>query len=54
MGYMVIRGEETRRIFLDEVAILMIENPAVSLTGCLLEALTEKKMSRWISEKMRS
>ena len=44
MGYMVIRGEETRRIFLDEIAVLMIENPAVSLTGCLLEALTEKKI----------
>lgn len=44
MGYMVIRGEETRRIFLDEISILLIENPAVSLTGCLLEALTEKKI----------
>lgn len=44
MGYMVVRGEEVRRIFLDEIAILMIENPAVSMTGCLLEALTEKKV----------
>lgn len=26
MGYMVIRGEDTKRIFLDEIAILMIEN----------------------------
>lgn len=44
MGSMVVRGEDTKRIFLDEIAILMIENPAVSLTGCLLEALTEKKI----------
>lgn len=44
MGYMVIRSEEVRRIFLDEIAVLIIENPAVSLTGCLLEALTEKKI----------
>ena len=44
MGYMVIRGEETRRIFLDEIAIVMIENPAVSMTGCLLEALNERKI----------
>lgn len=36
MGYLVIRAEETKRIFLDEIALLMIENPAVSLTGCLL------------------
>ena len=44
MGCMVIRGEETARIYLDEIAILLIENPAVSLTGCLLEALIEKKI----------
>ena len=29
LGYMVVRGEETRRIFLDEVALVLIENPAV-------------------------
>lgn len=44
MGFMVVRGEETKRIFLDEIAILLIENPAVALTGCLLQALTEKKV----------
>lgn len=44
MGYMVVRGEDTKRIFLDEMAILLIENPAVALTGCLLEALVEKKI----------
>lgn len=44
MGYMVIRGEETKRIFLDEIAIILIENPAVAMTGCLLEKLTEKKI----------
>jgi len=26
MGYMVIRGEETKRIFLDEISVLIIEN----------------------------
>ena len=36
MGYMVVRGEETVRILIDEMAMLMIENPAVSMTGCLL------------------
>ena len=44
MGFMVVRAEETKKIFLDEVAVLLIENPAVSLTGCLLEALIEKKI----------
>lgn len=42
MGYMVIRGEELRRIFLDEIAVLIIENPAVALTGCLLSELLER------------
>ncbi len=44
MGYMVIRAEETKRMFLEEIAVLIIENPAVALTGCLLEALIEKKI----------
>ena len=44
MGFMVVRAEETKKVFLDEIALLLIENPAVSLTGCLLEALVEKKI----------
>lgn len=39
MGFLVVRGEETKRIVIDEIATLLIENPAVSLTGCLIEAL---------------
>ena len=44
MGYLMIRGEDVQRVFLDEIAVLIIENPAVSLTGCLIQALTEKKV----------
>ena len=44
MGFLVIRTDEVKRVYLDEIAILLIENPAVSLTGCLIEALTEKKI----------
>lgn len=44
MGYLVVRGLETHRILLDEIGILLIENPAVSVTGFLLAALTEKKI----------
>lgn len=44
MGYMVVRGEEIKRVFVDEIAVLVIENPAVSFTGCLMEALVEKKV----------
>lgn len=44
LGYLVVRDEETSKIFLDEIALLVIENSAVSLTVCLLEALKEKKI----------
>lgn len=54
MGYMFVRGEETKRIFLDEIAVLMIENLAVSMTGCLLEALTEKKVRVIFCDSKRS
>lgn len=54
MGYMVIRGEDTKRIFLDEIALLLIENPVVSLTGCLLEALVEKKIRVIFCDSKRS
>lgn len=44
MGYLVIRGLETKRVLIDEISVLLIENPNVSLTGCLLEILAEKKV----------
>lgn len=44
MGYLVVRGLDTKRVLLDEISILLIENPAISITGYLLAALTEKKV----------
>lgn len=44
MGYLVVRGDEIHRIYLDEIAMLMIENPAVSMTGCLLSELMNRKV----------
>lgn len=43
MGYLVVRGEETVRVLVDEIAVLLIENPAISITGYLLEALIANK-----------
>ena len=54
MGYMVIRGLETQKILLNEVAILMIENPAVSFTGCLIAELIEKKVKVVFCDEKRS
>lgn len=44
MGYLVVRAEETRRVFMDEIALLLIENTAVSLTGFLVSELVRRKI----------
>ena len=55
LGYMVIRGEtETKRVFLDEVSMVIIEDPAVSLTGCLLASLTERKIKVILCDTKRN
>ena len=54
MGYLVVRSLDTKRILLDEVAILMIENPAVSLTGILIEELTIRKVKVIFCDSKRS
>ena len=35
MGFMVIRSDEVTRVFLDEIAVLIIESTAVSLTALI-------------------
>ncbi len=54
MGLMVVRGLETQKILVDEIAVLVIENPAVSFTGCLVEALVEKKVKVIFCDGKRS
>ncbi len=54
MNYMVVRGEETKRVFLDEIAVLIIENTAVSMTAYLLSALVEKKIKVVFCDKKRN
>ncbi len=44
MGYLVVRSLDTKLILLDEIAVLIIENPAVSLTGILMEELIVRKV----------
>ena len=44
-GYLVVRCEDdVKKVHLDEIAVLIIENTAVSITGCLIAALSEKKI----------
>ena len=45
MNYMEIRQPEgKKRIYLDEIEVLIVENPAISLTGCLLSELMKRKV----------
>ncbi len=44
LGYLVVRTvDETRRILIDDISVLVIENTGCSITGSLLEALWKKK-----------
>ena len=44
MGTMIVRSEDTKRILLDEISVIIIENSAVSITGCLLTELAKRKI----------
>ena len=44
MGYLVVRGDDTKRVVLDEITNIIIENSAVSITGCLIAELTERNI----------
>jgi CRISPR-associated endonuclease Cas1 subtype II len=46
MNYLEIRQvDEKKRVLMDEISTLILENPAISLTGCLLSALLAKKVN---------
>ncbi len=44
MGSMVIRSEDTKRVLLDEIAVVIVENSGVAMTGCLLHELARRKI----------
>ena len=44
MNYMIVRGEDTKRVLLDEIAILIIEDNSVSMTAYLMTELINKKI----------
>ena len=54
-GHLVVRTEsEIKKIFLDELSVLIIENHMVSITGCLIAALNEKKIKVIFCNEKRS
>ena len=54
MGYMVIHSDETKRIHLDEISMVIVENTAVSITGCLISELTARKIKMIFCDEKRN
>ena len=54
MNYMVVRGDGNKRVSLNEIAVLILENNAVSMTGCLLSALIEKQIRVILCDSKRN
>lgn len=44
LGFMVVRGEHTTKVALNEIAVVLIESTAVSLTTSLLAELTKERL----------
>ena len=54
MGYMVVRQEETTKIFLNEISTVMIETTAVSITGTLMCELVKNKIKVIFCDEKRN
>ena len=51
---MVRTEDDVKRINLDEISVLIIENSAVSITGCLIVAMSEKKIKVILCDEKRN
>ena len=54
MGYMVVREKETRRLFMDEVQLVLISTPAVSLTAVWLNECIRRKIKVIFCDEKRN
>lgn len=54
MGFMIVRQSEITKIHLSEMALLLIESTAVSITSALLAELTKKKIKVIFCDEKRN
>ena len=54
IGYLVVRGQETIKIHLSEIGILVVESTAVSMTAYLLSELVKKKIKVIFCDEKRN
>ena len=54
LGYLVVRGKETKKVHLQELSVLIVESTAVSLTAYLLSELTKRKIKVIFCDEKRN
>lgn len=54
LGFMVVRGEDTMKVALNEIAVVLIESIAVSLTTSLLAELMKRKVKVIFCDEKRN
>ena len=54
LGFMVVRGEDTTKVALNEIAVVLIESTAVSLMTSLLAELTKRKVKVIFCDEKRN
>lgn len=54
IGYMVVRGEKTTKIHLNEIEMLIVESTAVSMTSYLLSELMKNKIKVVFCDEKRN
>ncbi len=54
MGFLVVRGRETTKIHLNEIAMLIVETTAASMTAYLLSELTKQKIKVIFCDEKRN
>ena len=54
LGFMVVRGEHSTKVALNEIAVVLIESTAVSLTTSLLAELTKRKVKVIFCDEKRN
>lgn len=54
MNHLIVRGKETVKIHIQEIAVLMIESTAVSITSYLLNELLKNKVKVIFCDEKRN
>lgn len=54
MGFLEVRGDDTLKIYLDDIDILIIENRMVSMTAALMSELMRKKIKVIFCDEKRN